>query len=82
MSHLRKAMMGVAKGNYLNRKQRDEADAAAEQERYDNASYDIKRSREYAPIPEQLDYIYHNGVEKWKTDMVLPVKEKYPKGDS
>ncbi len=70
----------VAKGNYLNRKQRDEAEEQAEQERYDNVGYDVKRRREYASIPDQLDYIYHNGVEKWKADMVLPVKEKFPKG--
>ena len=27
----------------------------------------------------QLDYIYHNGIDKWKTDIVDPVKTKYPK---
>ena len=70
----------VAKGNYLNRKQRDDAGEKQRQDEYDNASYDVKRSREYAPIPDQLDYIYHNGIEKWKADMILPVKEKYPKG--
>jgi len=43
-------------------------------------SYADKRKTEYPSIPEQLDYIYHNGIEKWKTDMILPVKEKYPKG--
>ena len=70
----------VAQGNYQTRKQRDDAEEQAEKERYDNVGYDVKRSREYAPIPDQLDYIYHNGVEKWKADMILPVKEKYPKG--
>jgi hypothetical protein len=45
-------------------------------------TYSDHRATAYASIPDQLDYIYHNGVEKWKTDMVLPVKEKYPKGDS
>jgi len=45
-------------------------------------TYVDKRKSEYPSIPDQLDYIYHNGVEKWKTDMILPVKEKYPKGDS
>ena len=45
-------------------------------------TYVDHRASSYASIPEQLDYIYHNGVEKWKTDMILPVKEKYPKGDS
>ena len=70
----------VAKGNYQTRKQRDDAEEQAEQERYDNVGYDVKRSREYPYVGEQLDYIYHNGIEKWKADMILPVKEKYPKG--
>ena len=33
----------------------------------------------YPPIGEQLDYICHHGIEKWKTDIVDPVKAKYPK---
>ena len=33
----------------------------------------------YPPIGEQLDYIYHHGIDKWKTDIVDPVKAKYPK---
>ena len=49
---------------------------------FDSKQYQRDRKEEYASIPDQLDYIYHNGVEKWKTDMILPVKEKYPKGDS
>ena len=35
--------------------------------------------REYPSIENQLDYIFHNGIEKWKTDIVQPVKDKYPK---
>ena len=37
------------------------------------------RKSEYPEIAEQLDYIYHNGVTKWKSDMIKPVKDKYPK---
>ena len=33
----------------------------------------------YPPMGEQLDYIYHHGIDKWKTDIVDPVKAKYPK---
>lgn len=33
----------------------------------------------YPSIGEQLDYIYHHGIDKWKTDVVDPVKKKYPK---
>ena len=43
-------------------------------------SYSDHRASSYPSIPDQLDYIYHNGIEKWKADMILPVKEKYPKG--
>ena len=35
--------------------------------------------KEYPSIAEQLDYIYHNGLTKWKSDMIKPVKDKYPK---
>lgn len=37
------------------------------------------RRSEYPAIAEQLDYIYHNGLTKWKSDMIKPVKDKYPK---
>ena len=33
----------------------------------------------YPSIEEQLDYIYHNGVDAWKTDIVDPVKARFPK---
>ena len=41
--------------------------------------YKQQRVAEYPPLSEQLDYIYHNGVEAWKTIMIQPVKDKYPK---
>ena len=46
----------------------------------DPEEYKYNRQAEYPPLAEQLDYIYHNGVEAWKADMILPVKTKYPKG--
>ena len=45
----------------------------------DPEKYKYDRANEYPSIVDQLDYIYHNGVTKWKTDMITPVKEKYPK---
>tara|TARA_R100000278_G_C5409386_1_gene142485 strand:+ start:237 stop:563 length:327 start_codon:yes stop_codon:yes gene_type:complete len=33
----------------------------------------------YPPMDKQLDYIYHHGIDKWKKDMIDPVKAKYPK---
>jgi len=41
--------------------------------------YQEERKRAYPSIRDQLDYIYHNGIDKWKTDIVDPVKTKYPK---
>ena len=50
------------------------------QEEYDAQAYARNRKEEYPQIADQLDYMYHNGFEKWKTDMIDPVKDKYPKG--
>ena len=46
---------------------------------YDALDYQRKREAEYPDWQTQLDYIYHNGINKWKTDIVDPVKTKYPK---
>ena len=43
-------------------------------------AYKDLRAKEYPPLTDQLDYIYHNGVDAWKKDMIDPVKNKYPKG--
>ena len=56
----------------------DAARAALDAEAVANA-YQEERRRAYPSIREQLDYIYHNGIDKWKTDIVDPVKTKYPK---
>ena len=41
--------------------------------------YKRDRAREYPDWGTQLDYIYHNGIDKWKTDIVDPIKNRYPK---
>jgi hypothetical protein len=43
-------------------------------------AYKELRAKEYPAIADQLDYIYHNGIDAWKTNMIDPVKTKYPKG--
>jgi len=47
---------------------------------YYNNVYQRNRAAEYPSIEDQLDYIYHNGLTKWKSDIIKPVKDKYPKG--
>ena len=46
---------------------------------YDAQAYARSRKAEYPPLEDQLDHIYHNGVASWKTNVVQPVKDKYPK---
>ena len=41
--------------------------------------YKSLREEEYPDWTKQLEYIYDNGIDKWKTDIVDPVKAKYPK---
>tara|TARA_B000000609_G_scaffold155450_1_gene146447 strand:- start:1096 stop:1467 length:372 start_codon:yes stop_codon:yes gene_type:complete len=41
-------------------------------------TYTEARKAEYPPLEEQLDKIYHDGVESWRTD-ITKIKNKYPK---
>ena len=55
-----------------------DAEAKAESDRIANRTYDEKRQDEYPSIGDQLDDIYHNGIDGWKTT-IKAVKDKYPK---
>ena len=46
---------------------------------YDSQEYARNRASEYPSIPDQLDEIYHNGVDSWKA-VIKKTKDKYPKG--
>ena len=45
----------------------------------DPNEYQYKRAVEYPSVVDQLDKIYHDGVDKWKEEMIKPIKDKYPK---
>lgn len=45
---------------------------------YNNKEYSRNRAAEYPSIEDQLDDIYHNGVDGWKAT-IKAVKDKYPK---
>ena len=59
-----------------------EAEITAEQERlqglYDNEEYKRNRANEYPSVADQLDDIYHNGIDAWKAT-IKETKDKYPK---
>ena len=45
---------------------------------YNNKKYQRDRSSEYPSVVDQLDDIYHNGIEAWKAT-IQATKDKYPK---
>jgi len=45
---------------------------------YDNNKYQRDRAKEYPSIVDQLDDIYHNGIDSWKAT-IKTTKDKYPK---
>ena len=45
---------------------------------YDNKKYQRDRAAEYPSIVDQLDDIYHNGIDAWKAT-IKTTKDKYPK---
>ena len=45
---------------------------------YDNAKYQRDRASEYPSIADQLDDLYHNGIDGWKAT-IKTTKDKYPK---
>ena len=48
------------------------------QAEYEANQYQRDRAKEYPAIVDQLDDLYHNGIEGWKTT-IKAVKDKYPK---
>ena len=45
---------------------------------YDSKQYQRDRVLEYPSMADQLDDIYHNGIDAWKTT-IKTIKDKYPK---
>ena len=44
----------------------------------ENNSYKSQRQAEYPSVVDQLDDIYHNGIDAWKAT-IKATKDKYPK---
>ena len=44
----------------------------------DPDQYKIDRAREYPSMADQLDDIFHNGIDGWRTS-IQAIKDKYPK---
>ena len=55
-----------------------EAEMTRLQSVYDAQEYARNREAEYPSIADQLDDIYHNGIDAWKAT-IKTTKDKYPK---
>ena len=55
-----------------------EAEVVRLQADYDSKEYQRKRKAEYPSVVDQLDDIYHNGIDGWKAT-IKATKDKYPK---
>ena len=73
----------VKKINWLETTPIAEADILAKQKelkaQYEANKYQRDRALAYPSIVDQLDDLYHNGIDGWKTT-IKAVKDKYPKG--
>ncbi len=49
---------------------------------YDAQAYARNRQAEYPDWGTQLNKIFDDGLTKWKSEMVQPVKDKWPKDNS
>ena len=56
----------------------EDAEAKAEADAKAKWTYSDKRANEYPDLLEQLDDIYHNGIDGWKAT-IKAIKDKYPK---
>jgi uncharacterized small protein (DUF1192 family) len=54
------------------------AEVARLQAEYDNKEYQRQRAQAYPSIADQLDAIYHEGIDAWKAQ-IAAVKQEYPK---
>ena len=88
LQSLRPGAQWVLRGDDLewldtNQTQPTEAEIAAEVTRleadYVAKQYQRDRAAAYPSIPDQLDQIYHEGIDAWKAT-IAAVKNKYPKG--
>jgi len=87
LQSLRPGAEWVLRGDELewldtNQTQPTEAEITAEvtrlQAEYDAKQYQRDRASAYPSIPDQLDQIYHEGIDAWKAT-IAAVKQEYPK---
>ena len=66
------------KGNKVPSDSEITAEIARLDKAFADAKYQRDRAAEYPSIADQLDDIYHNGIDAWKAT-IKKTKDKYPK---
>ena len=56
----------------------EEAEAAYDAIGFELRDYSKKRNARYPSIPDQLDTIFHEGIDAWKAE-IQAIKDAYPK---
>jgi len=51
------------------------------QQKIDDSYYKIQRASQYPSIQDQLDMLYHQGIDGWKAE-IKKVKDAHPKPES
>ena len=74
----RQSFLDAQGDGYKTRKQKEDAHWKEMEEKRLNVSFSVKRQREYPSIADQLDDIYHNGIDAWKATIKV-TKDKFPK---
>ena len=74
----REIVSRFGQADYDDLTKRAERQATLETE-YDAQEYARNRQVEYPDMGSQLNKIYDDGIDAWKTDMVDPIKAKFPK---
>ena len=74
----REIVSRFGQADYDDLTKRAERQATLETE-YDAQEYARNRKADYPDWGSQLNKIYDDGIDAWKTDMVDPIKAKFPK---
>jgi hypothetical protein len=72
----------LLKGDSLPTDEEIDAKLASMLSDWNKKDYARNRKRDYPAIDVQLNKIYDDGLTKWKSEMIDPVKAKWPKDNS
>jgi hypothetical protein len=61
------------------KEEQDKRDKEKIEDEKDPKKWKENRAANYPSLQEQLEKIADDGIDKWKTEMLDPIKQKFPK---